>query len=156
MRGEQDSQIELLTTTSPGKRVPATHPIREIKRLADEALRRLDRVFDEMYSNIGRPSIPPERLLKAQLLIALYSVRSERQFCERLDYDLLFRFFLDMNLDDPSWDGHHVHEESRSAGAARGARQFFEAVVRQAKQAQIISAEHFGRTSTNPPLFSTS
>ena len=67
MRGEQDSQIGLLTLTSPGKRVPATHPIREIKRLADEALRQLDRTFDEMYSAIGRPSIPPERLLKAQL-----------------------------------------------------------------------------------------
>jgi len=92
----------LLTLTSPGKRVPAAHPIREIKRLADEALRKLDSVFEEMYSSIGRPSIPPERLLKAQLLIALYSVRSERQFCERIDYDLLFRFFLDMNLDDPS------------------------------------------------------
>jgi transposase len=104
MRGEQDSQVGLLTLTSPGKRVPATHPIREIKRMADEALRGLDSVFEAMYSSIGRPSIPPERLLKAQLLIALYSVRSERQFCERLDYDLLFRFFLDMNLDDPSWD----------------------------------------------------
>jgi len=64
----------LLTLTSPGKRVPAAHPIREIKRLADEALRKLDSVFEEMYSSIGRPSIPPERLLKAQLLIALYSV----------------------------------------------------------------------------------
>ena len=71
MRGEQDSQIGLLTVTSPGKRVPAAHPIREIKRLADEALRQLDRTFDEMYSAIGRPSIPPERLLKGQLLIAL-------------------------------------------------------------------------------------
>jgi hypothetical protein len=88
MRGEQDSQVELLTTTSPGKRVPATHPIREIKRLADQALAKLDSTFDAMYSSIGRPSIPPERLLNAQLLIALYSVRSERQFCERLDYDL--------------------------------------------------------------------
>ena len=104
MRGEQDSQVELLTTTSPGKRVPATHPIRKIKHLADQALAKLDSTFDAMYSSIGRPSIPPERLLKAQLLIALYSVRSERQFCERLDYDLLFRFFLDMNLDDASWD----------------------------------------------------
>ncbi len=143
MRGEQDSQIELLTTTSPGKRVPATHPIREIKRLADEALRRLDRVFDEMYSNIGRLSIPPERLLKAQLLIALYTVRSERQFCERLDYDLLFRFFLDMNLDDPSWDATTFTKNRDRLVQHEVARQFFEEVVRQAKQAQLISAEHF-------------
>jgi len=129
--------------TSPGKRVPATHPIREIKRLADEALRRLDRLFDEMYSSIGRPSIPPERLLKAQLLIALYSVRSERQFCERLDYDLLFRFFLDMNLDDPSWDATTFTKNRDRLVQHEVARQFFEEVVRQAKQAQLISAEHF-------------
>ncbi len=143
MRGEQDSQIGLLTLTSPGKRVPATHPIREIKRLADEALSKLDRVFDEMYSSIGRPSIPPERLLKAQLLIALYSVRSERQFCERLDYDLLFRFFLDMNLDDPSWDATTFTKNRDRLVQHEVARQFFEAVVRQAKSAQLMSAEHF-------------
>ena len=143
MRGEQDSQIGLLTLTSPGKRVPASHPIRQIKRLADEALRQLDRTFDEMYSAIGRPSIPPERLLKAQLLIALYSVRSERQFCERLDYDLLFRFFLDMNLDDPSWDATTFTKNRDRLVQHEVARQFFEAVVRQAKQAGIISAEHF-------------
>src|SRR5260221_6706030 len=104
MRGEQDSQVELLTTTSPGKRVPATHPIREIKRLADQALAKLDSTFDAMYSSIGRPSIPPERLLKAQLLIALYSVRSEPQFCERLDYHPLTRLFLHTNVDDARCD----------------------------------------------------
>jgi transposase len=84
--------------------VPADHPIRRIKALADEALKRLHPVFDEMYDGMGRPPIPPERLLKAQWLIALYTVRSERQFCERLNYDLLFRFFLDMSLDDEAWD----------------------------------------------------
>jgi len=143
MRGEQDSQVELLTTTSPGKRVPATHPIREIKRLADQALGRLDSTFDAMYSSIGRPSIPPERLLKAQLLIALYSVRSERQFCERLDYDLLFRFFLDMNLDDPSWDATTFTKNRDRLVQHEVARQFFEEVVRQAKAAGLVSAEHF-------------
>jgi transposase len=143
MRGEQDSQIELLTTTSPGKRVPATHPIREIKRLADQALAKLDPVFDAMYSSIGRPSIPPERLLKAQLLIALYSVRSERQFCERLDYDLLFRFFLDMNLDDASWDATTFTKNRDRLVGHEVARHFFEEVVRQAKKAGLMSAEHF-------------
>jgi len=143
MRGEQDSQVELLTTTSPGKRVPATHPIREIKRLADQALAKLDSTFDAMYSSIGRPSIPPERLLKAQLLIALYSVRSERQFCERLDYDLLFRFFLDMNLDDPSWDASVFTKNRDRLVKHEVARQFFEEVVRQAKKAELMSAEHF-------------
>src|SRR6266404_5638897 len=143
MRGEQDSQVELLTTTSPGKRVPATHPIREIKRLADQALAKLDSTFDAMYSSIGRPSIPPERLLKAQLLIALYSVRSERQFCERLDYDLLFRFFLDMNLDDPSWDATTFTKNRDRLVQHEVARQFFEEVVRQAKEVGLVSAEHF-------------
>src|ERR1022692_1377372 len=143
MRGEQDSQIELLTTTSPGKRAPATHPIREVKRLADEALAKLDSTFDAMYSSIGRPSIPPERLLKAQLLIALYSVRSERRFCERLDYDLLFRFFLDMNLDDASWDATTFTKNRDRLVEHEVARQFFEEVVRQAKKAGLVSAEHF-------------
>jgi transposase len=143
MRGEQDSQVELLTTTSPGKRVPATHPIREIKRLADQALAKLDSTFDAMYSSIGRPSIPPERLLKAQLLIALYSVRSERQFCERLDYDLLFRFFLDMNLDDPTWDSSVFTKNRDRLVQHEVARHFFEEVVRQAKKAELMSAEHF-------------
>jgi transposase len=143
MRGEQDSQVELLTTTSPGKRVPATHPIREIKRLADQALAKLDRELDAMYSSTGRPSIPPERLLKAQLLIALYSVRSERQFCERLDYDLLFRFFLDMNLDDPSWDATTFTKNRDRLVKQEIARQFFEEVVRQAKTAGLVSTEHF-------------
>jgi transposase len=143
MRGEQDSQVELLTTTSPGKRVPATHPIREIKRLADQALAKLDSTFDAMYSSIGRPSIPPERLLKAQLLIALYSVRSERQFCERLDYDLLFRFFLDMNLDDASWDATTFTKNRDRLVQHEVARHFFEEVVRQAKKAGLVSAEHF-------------
>jgi transposase len=143
MRGEQDSQIGLLTLTSPGKRVPASHPIRDIKRLADQALRKLDPTFEEMYSAIGRPSIPPERLLKAQLLIALYSVRSERQFCERLDYDLLFRFFLDMNLDDPSWDATTFTKNRDRLVQHEVAQQFFEEVVRLGKQAGLMSAEHF-------------
>lgn len=143
MRGEQDSQVELLTTTSPGKRVPATHPIREIKRLADRALAKLDSTFEAMYSSIGRPSIPPERLLKAQLLIAFYSVRSERQFCERLDYDLLFRFFLDMNLDDASWDATTFTKNRDRLVQHEVARQFFEEVVRQAKKSGLVSAEHF-------------
>lgn len=143
MRGEQDSQIGLLTLTSPGKRVPPGHPIREIKRFADAALRKLDGLFDQMYASTGRPSIPPERLLKAQLLIALYSVRSERQFCERLDYDLLFRFFMDMNLDDPSWDATTFTKNRDRLVQHDVARHFFEEVVREAKGAGLMSAEHF-------------
>jgi transposase len=89
---------------SPETRVPATHPLGAIKKLADAAFGGLSPVFDEMYSAVGRPSIPPERLLKSMLLIALYTVRSERQFCEQLDYNLLFRWFLDMDMEEPSFD----------------------------------------------------
>ena len=84
-------------------RVPVGHPIRTIKRLADAALSELSPLFDEIYAETGRPSIPPERLLKASLLIALYSVRSERAFCEELEYHLLFRWFLDMSLMEPGY-----------------------------------------------------
>src|SRR6476619_4730405 len=143
MRGEIDPQIGLLTLTTPEKRVPADHPIREIKRLADAALKELDPVFDAMYAEMGRPSTPPERLLKAQLLIAFYSIRSERQFCERLDYDLLFRFFLDMSLDDASFDATSFTKNKERLLRAEVARRFFEGVVRQAREGRLISAEHF-------------
>jgi transposase len=143
MRGEIDSQIGLLTLITPEKRVPADHPIRRIKAMADDALRRLDPVFEEMYGSTGRPSIPPERLLKAQLLIALYSVRSERQFCERLNYDLLFRFFLDMSLDDATWDQSTFAKNRDRLIQHEVARLFFEEVVRTAKAARLMSQEHF-------------
>jgi transposase len=123
--------------------VPADHPIRLIKQQADAALQTLDRTFAEMYSDVGRPSIPPERLLKAQLLIALSSVRSDRLFCERLDYDILFRWFLDMNLEEPSWD-HSTFSANRDRLLAHDvACRFFDAVVNQARRAGLLSDEHF-------------
>ena len=82
----------------------AAHPIRLIKSLAEIALKELSPLFEQMYSEVGRPSIPPERLLKASLLMVLYTVRSERMFCEQLDYNLLFRWFLDLNWDEPAFD----------------------------------------------------
>src|ERR1700724_279562 len=91
MRGEERRQRALLMIMEPGDRVPREHPLRRLKELADAALAQLSPLFDEMYSLIGRPSIPPERLLKASLLMALYTVRSERMFCEQPDYDLLYR-----------------------------------------------------------------
>src|SRR5438445_13405472 len=100
MRGIDRKQGSMLMLLSPESRVPATHPLRAIKKLADAALVELSPTFDAMYSGVGRPSIPPERLLKATLLMAFYSLRSERQFCEQLDYNLLFRWFLDMDMDE--------------------------------------------------------
>src|ERR1700738_2147811 len=91
MRGEEGRQGAMLRIREVGDRVPREHPLRRVKELADAALTQLSPVFDEMYSLMGRPSIPPERLLKASLLIALFPVRSERMFCEQLDYNLLFR-----------------------------------------------------------------
>src|ERR671939_398047 len=96
----------MLAFIDPERRIPANHPLRTIKQFADAALAELSPQFDRLYAadGQGRPSIPPERLLKARLPMSLYSVRSERAFCEELDYHLLFRWFLDMNLIEPSFD----------------------------------------------------
>lgn len=128
---------------SPESRVPKDHPIRRIKKLADEALAKLSPVFDEMYSAVGRPSIPPERLLKATLLMALYTIRSERQFCEQLDYNLLFRWFLDMNMDEESFvPTVFTHNRNRLI-AHDVAGEFFRAVIDRARAAHLMSSEHF-------------
>jgi transposase len=131
------------STVSPESRVPEGHPIRAIRALADAKLAELSPVFDDMYSSMGRPSIPPERLLKGCLLIVLYSVRSERQFCERLDYDLMFRFFLGMNLDEPSFDATTFTKNKERMLESDVARLFFEGVVAIAKDRGLMSAEHF-------------
>ena len=104
MRGFQDKQTGMWTFVSIEDRIASDHPLRRIKKLADQRLVELSRVFNRMYSEVGRPSIAPERILKSLLLIALYSVRSERQFCEQLGYNLLFRWFLDMELEEASFD----------------------------------------------------
>jgi transposase len=104
MRGRQNPQSSMLAFVDLEERVRPQHPLRTIKRLADRALESLSPTFEAMYGAGGRPSIPPERLLKASLLISLYSVRSERAFCEQLGYHLLWRWFLDMSLMEPSFD----------------------------------------------------
>ncbi|QQR45745.1 IS5 family transposase [Myxococcus xanthus] len=142
MRGEVKGQSSF-SLVQPAQRVPPSHPIRRIKALADAQLAALSPVFDAMYSGKGRPSIPPEVLLKACPLIALYSVRSERQFCERLEYDLLFRFFLDMSLDAPGFDASSFAKNKQRLLDADVARRFFEGVVGQARGQGLMSAEHF-------------
>ena len=104
MRGRRNPQASMLAFVDLEERVPRKHPLRVVKQFADRALRELSPVFDQMYAAGGRPSIPPERLLKASLLIALYSIRGETVFCEELDYQLLYRWFLDMGLLEPSFD----------------------------------------------------
>jgi transposase len=133
----------MLSLMSPEQRVPAKHPLRVIKAMADEALKELTPVLDAMYSVEGRPSIPPERLLKASLLMAFYTVRSERLFCEQLDYNLLFRWFLDMNMTEESFD-HSSFSRNRERLLKHDlAGQFFAEVVEQARRARLMSDDHF-------------
>lgn len=143
MRGKNDAQQAIFTLVTPAQVVPADHPIRRIKELADAELAKLSPVFDEMYSDVGRPSIPPETLLKSCLLIALFSVRSERQFCEQLGYNLLFRWFLDQTLNDEPFD-HTVFAKNKDRMLeSEVARKFFDGIVQEAKKAHLLSAEHF-------------
>jgi transposase/IS5 family transposase len=125
------------------ERVPRGHPLRTIKRFADRALQDLSPVFDQMYATGGRPSIPPERLLKASLLISLYSVRSERAFCQELDFHLLFRWFLDMDLLEPSFDQTTFSKNRQRLLRHEVAQRFFDEVVRQADGLGLLSDEHF-------------
>lgn len=143
MRGEVERQVTMLSVVQPEHRIRPDHPIRRIKALAEVELKRLTAVFEAMYADSGRPSIPPERLLKACLLIALYSVRSERQFCEQLEYNLLFRWFLDMAMDEESFDASSFAKNKQRLLQADVARRFFEGIVRQARATQLLSAEHF-------------
>src|SRR5271167_5037510 len=143
MRGHDRPQATMLTVVNPEKRVPANHPIRLIKTLAEVALQELSPLFEQMYSEVGRPSIPPERLLKASLLMALYTVRSERMFCEQLDYNLLFRWFLDMDVAEPGFD-HSTFSRNRARLLEHDvAREFFTRVVAQARSLRLLSDEHF-------------
>jgi transposase len=148
MRGTPNNQITMLSLETPEKRVPAMHPVRAIKRMADEALRALGPEFDAMYSNVGRPSIPPERLLKASLLMALYTVRSERLFCEQLDYNLLFRWFLDMDMVEESFDHSSFTRNRERLLKHDVAGKFFGAVVAQARATKLMSDEHFSVDGT--------
>jgi transposase len=124
-------------------RVPANHPLRTVKRVADESLRALSPEFDRMYAEGGRPSIPPERLLKASLLIALYSVRSERAFCEELDYNLLFRWFLDMDLMEPSFDPTTFTKNRERLLRHQVGQRLFDEVAAFADERGLLSDEHF-------------
>ena len=143
MRGEERRQRSMLLVVNLEERIPKDHPLTSIKQMADLALRQLSPIFDEIYSVLGRPSIPPERLLKASLLMALYTIRSERMFCEQLDYNLLFRWFLNMELDEPSFD-HSSFTTNRNRLLEREvAGEFFRQIVAQARALGLLSNEHF-------------
>src|SRR5213076_713583 len=143
MRGRREPQATMLAFVDLEERVPRTHPLRVVKQLADRALAELSPVFDVMYAVCGRPSIPPERLLKASLLISLYSVRSERAFCEQLEYNELFRWFLGMNLIEPSFDPSTFSKNRQRLLDHNVARQFFDESVVAASRLDLLSDEHF-------------
>jgi transposase len=143
MRGDAEQQTEMLLALTPDQLVPEDHPIRRIRPVVERVLARLSPLFNDMYAERGRPSIPPEHLLKASLLIALYSIRSERQFCERLRYDLLFKWFLDLNIADPGFDASSFSKNRERLLAHAVARAFFAEVVAEARQRHLLSAEHF-------------
>ena len=143
MRGKAPKQSSMLFLQSPEDVVPTRHPIRKVKELADAALRELSPVFDTMYAASGRDSVPPERLLKASVLMALYTVRSERMFCEQLGYNLLFRWFLDMDMAEPPFDASTFSKNRSRLLAHDVANQFFAQVVGLAKANRLMSEEHF-------------
>jgi transposase len=143
VRGKRRTQVTMLAFVDLEERVPPTHPLRTIKRLADQATAELSPLFDQMYAQVGRPSIPPERLLKASLLISFYSVRSERAFCEELDYNLLFRWFLDMELIEPSFDATVFTKNRQRLLAHEVGQQLFDRVLGEAHAWGLLSDEHF-------------
>ena len=148
MRGTSDQQIESLVALTPEDLVPQEHPIRRIKPLAGRVLQELSPTFSRMYAKGGRPSVPPEHLLKASLLIALYSVRSECQFCERLTYDMLFRWFLDLNIRGGSFDQSTFAKNRTRLLAHEVTGRFFGAVVSEARRQRLLSEEHFSVDGT--------
>jgi transposase len=142
------AQRQFLAAIDVNARIPERHPIRQIKRLSDEVFRRLGDRFEAMYSEIGRPSIPPERLLGARLLMALFSVPSERAFCERLRYDLLFQWFLDLELEEESFDASTFSKNQQRLLEHQAADEFFAEVVALLRQRHLLSEEHFSVDGT--------
>jgi len=143
MRGEDIHQDHLYSYVSPEQRVPADHPLRPIRQMANIVLERLSPQLDALYSAVGRPSIPPEKLLRALLLQVLYTLRSERLLMEALDYNLLFRWFVGLNMDDPVWDATVYCKNRERLLKGDVAEAFFKEVLKLAEEHQLLSDEHF-------------
>jgi transposase len=143
MRGIDHQQADMYSYVSPETRVRADHPLRAIRKMADEALKNMTERFEAMYAKTGRPSIPPEKLLRAQLVQMLYSIRSERLLMEEIDYSMLFRWFVGMNLDEPVWDATVFTKNRNRLLEGDVAREFLCEVVKQAQVKGLTSDEHF-------------
>jgi len=148
MRGEDRQQVTMFSYISPERRVPSDHPLRVIWVLADAALQELSPLFAQLYSEVGRPSIPPEQLLRGLLLQILYSIRSERLLMEQLNYNLLFRWFVGLNADEPVWDASTFSKNRDRLLAGDVARAFFAQVVKVAEEHHLLSDEHFSVDGT--------
>jgi transposase len=143
MRGQEQNQGALFSYVNLESRIPKDHPLRPIKRMVDSVLKEMNRDFEKMYSDVGRPSIPPEQLLRALLIQILYSIRSERMLIEQLNYNLLFRWFVGLSMDGEPW-----HHSSFSTNRDRLleqeiSRRFFQEVLKLAKEEKLLSSEHF-------------
>ena len=148
MRGGDERSGELFSYVDLEKRVRSDHPLRPIRAIVNEALAALERDFAALYAPIGRPSIPPEKLLRAMLCQALYSIRSERQLMERLEYDLLFRWFVGLGVDDPAWD-HSTFSKNRDRLLDGDiAAKFLSAILVQPRVKQLLSTDHFSVDGT--------
>jgi len=148
MRGSDSRSGSLFTLVDLEARVRPDHPLRAIRRFADAALGSLTAAFSRLYSGMGRPSIAPEMLLRAMLLQAFYSIRSERQLMERLEFDLLFRWFVGLGIDDPAWD-HSVFSKNRERLLdGEIAAKFLAAVLAQPKVKRLLSTDHFSVDGT--------
>src|SRR5215470_4325658 len=143
MRGIDLNQSAMFSYVSAEARVPADHPLREVRRMCDQALRRISRRWNRLYSDMGRPSIPPEKLLRALLLQILYSIRSERLLMEQLDYNFLFRWFVGLNMDDPVWSATTFSKNRERLIEGDIATEFFIGVLREAQARGLTSDEHF-------------
>src|SRR5207249_2229552 len=144
MRGDDQEQQGAMWSYVPmERRIPADHPLRRMRPMVDGLVQELSPRFDELYSRVGRPSIAPEKLLRALLLQVLYTVRSERMLMEQLDYNLLFRWFVGLNMDDPIWDPTVFTKNRERLLEGDVAQAFFERVLAQARSRHLLSNEHF-------------
>src|SRR5215467_13438503 len=148
MRGDDQQLNHVFSYFSPEARVREDHPLRAIRAMVDEVLEQLSPRFDTMYARVGRPSIAPEKLLRAQLLQMLYSIRSERLLMEEMDYNLLFRWFVGLNADDAIWDPTVFTKNRDRLLEAEVAKEFLTRVVEQARAQDLTSDEHFSVDGT--------
>jgi transposase len=143
MRGEDEKQSAMFSYVTLEQRIPNDHPLRIIRGMTDRALERMDSKFDELYSATGRPSIAPERLIRGLLLQVLYSVRSERQLIEQLDYNLLFRWFVGLEMDDEVWDVTVFTKNRERLIGGAVSQELLQAVLVEARENNLLSEEHF-------------